>query len=429
MGFTKFITTQSGCLALVLSLVLVPAVSLAQQYYDPGLLRKTIDHIPADYEAPGMRLGGFVFKPGVELAREQNDNIFYLEAMEISDTITHLRPWANLHSDWSRHQLNINAFADIGRYNDFGNEDYEDWVLILDGRVDVKRGSFFNFKTNFMGLHEDRSSPDDVFGATPTQFSLRDLGAGYAHTFNRLTAMLDFESVDTDYDNNFDGSGTILDNQDRDRTRDALTLSISYERSPQHRIFFGAGTNEVDYDQTFDVDGFQRSSDGYRLQGGISWDMTGLLTGDLYLQYFEQDYDDPAFGSVDGFGIGGSLLWTPTLLTHVNFHFDNAPQETTQAFTSGYNSSLYSARLQHELRHNLLANVRFSYTDNDYEFNGPGSDSLTNTEVIRGEFGLIYLFNRHAYISGGYLYEKQDANAAKFEYKTTRWFLTLALEL
>jgi len=42
---------------------------------------------------------------------------------------------------------------------------------------------------------------------------------------------------------------------------------------------------------------------------------------------------------------------------------------------------------------------------------------------------LIYLLNRNFYISGGYVYESQDANSSAFEYKTNRWFITIGAEL
>ena len=42
---------------------------------------------------------------------------------------------------------------------------------------------------------------------------------------------------------------------------------------------------------------------------------------------------------------------------------------------------------------------------------------------------LTGLINRHAYLSAGYVYEKQDSNQSRFEYRTNRWFLTLGVEL
>ncbi|MCH7507805.1 MAG: outer membrane beta-barrel protein [Proteobacteria bacterium] len=429
MDFSPTIIIKRSSLLVTLCGFLLPGVAVAQQYYDPGLLQITIDRKPADFQSGGIRVGGFALRTGVEIALEHNDNIFYLENEEISDSIIHVRPWASLRSDWSRHELNISVFADIGRYDDFGSEDYEDWVLNLDGRIDVKRGSSFNYKASYMQLHEDRSSPDDVGGIAPTQFIYSGFGVGYSHSFNRLTAALDFETIDTDYDNNINGDGDILDNQDRDRTRNALTFKLGYEFSPQSSVFISAEANEVDYDQEFDNNGFARSSDGYRLRGGFSWDMTGVLTGDLYGVYLDQEYDDPRFNNIDGFGIGADLVWMPTELTNINVRFVNSPGETTQIDTSGYFSTLYSVRLQHQFRRNLLAHVRFSYTDNDYEYTGSGTAALNDNEVIRAGLGLSYLFNRHVFISGGYVYEDQNANTPIFDYTTKRWYLTLGLDL
>ncbi len=411
-----------------LVVLLLPAVSQAQQYYDPGLLQKSVDRKPVDYQPAPTSLGGFILGAGAELAYEANDNIYYFGEDEESDSIIHVRPWASLGSDWNRHEVNLGFFADIGRYSDFGDEDYEDWTANLNGRVDVKRGSFFNYKASYMQLHEDRSSPDDVGGVKPTEFAFSGFDLGYSHTFNRLTAMLAYDMQDTDYDDNKDGDGNVLDNQDRDRSRDTYTLRLDYGYSEQSAVFVSYAANTLDYDQTVDSEGFERSSDGSDFRGGLAWNKAGIVSGDIYLQYVEQDYDDARFSKVDGFGIGASLEWTPTELTNISFKFANTPQETTQTNASGYYSSLYSVRVQHELRRNLLLNARVSYTDNDYETIDNDAAMLSKTEVVRAGVGVSYLFNRHFYISGGYTYERQDANTSDFEYRTNRWFITLGAE-
>ena len=101
---------------------------------------------------------------GAELGWYHNDNVFYLEENEISDSSLHLRPYADMRSDWNRHSLNFSGWGDFARYDDFSENDYEDWGLRADGRVDVKQGSWFSADTHFMNLHEDRRSPDSRFG-------------------------------------------------------------------------------------------------------------------------------------------------------------------------------------------------------------------------------------------------------------------------
>lgn len=418
-----------GTIILALSVWILPSVSMAQQYYDPGLLQKTVDRRPVDYQSPGLRAGSFHLNTGAELAWENNDNIFYLEKDEISDNILHARPWLNLNSDWSRHALNLSAFADIASYNNYNSQNYTDSVVSLDGRIDVKRGSAFNYKASYMTLHEDRSNPDSRQNIEPTKFNFSGVDVDYTHSFNRLTAALGYQYQDTTYKNGKNIEGDVVDNKDRDRSRDIWSLTMGYELSEQSNVFVEYAGNVVDYDQKYDQEGYQRSSDGYDMRGGIAWNMTGVLTGDLFLQYISQDYDDPRFNKVDGLGVGANLDWTPSKLTSVSVKFANTPQETTVEGASGYYSSLYSARVQHELRRNILVNARLSYTDNDYEYADLSAASLKDTQVTRAGVGVSYLINRHFNLSGGYVYERQNANDNYFEYKTNRFFITLGGEL
>lgn len=426
-GFYKSVCRAS--LLLVIGLALLPAISVAQQYYDPGLIQKTIVSKPGAYQSPGIRMGSFLLSTGAELTWENKDNIFYLADQDVGDNIYHLRPWLALNSDWSRHQLNFNAYADIGRFKEFDSEDYEDWQLSLDGRIDVKYNSAFNYEAAYMQLHEERSSPDDVGGIHPTVFIFSGFGLGYTHTFNRLTSALNYDRYKTDYDDNLELDGEIVDNQDRDRTRDGLMLRMDYRMTGEQSIFFAIASNSIEYDQPINHQGHSRSSDGYDLQAGVAFSITSLLIGDLFLQYMKQDYDDPDFDSVSGWGIGAELSWMPTEVTIVSFRFATSPQETTQADSSGYLSSLYSVRVQHELRRNLLGHLRLSYTDNNYQNNNAGEDSLSDTGVLRAGIGLSYLINRHFDISGGYVYEKQTANLTSFDYTANRWFITLGFVL
>ncbi|MCW8926906.1 MAG: outer membrane beta-barrel protein [Xanthomonadales bacterium] len=420
---------------LALCLLLLPCLVYSQQYYDPGIQQRSIHRKPTAYEAEGVRLGSFILKPAVELTLEHNNNIYYIDETKVADTLFHIQPKLALVSDWGRHALNFDAGADIARYSDYGDEDYEDWWVTLDGRVDVKRGNTVNYGATYKQLHEERNSPDYVHGIKPSEFSYSGFDLGYERNFNRLTANLGYDRFDTDYDNNVNSDGEIVDNQDRDRSRDTLALRLDYERSPGRSIFVGGAINNNDYDLSSDSEGYDRSSDGYRLQAGIARDLTGVLVGDLYLEYIDQQYDDVRFDDVNGFGLGARLEWTPSKMTSVGFEFRNSPQETTQVGSSGYFSSLYAIRLQHELRRYLLANLRFSYTDNRYEANlqsrDPSEDPnriLNNSDVTRADIGLTYLFSRHFFISAGYTYEKQDADVDVYNFDTNRWFLTLGLD-
>ena len=436
---TKHCTYQSvrlGGVLLVLCVCLFPSLSAAQNRSSEDALQGTIYRKPVDFVTPDIRVGGFQLSPGVELGWENSDNIFYIPRNvqqigleKIRDNILHVRPWLDLKSDWNRHELNLHAFVDAARYDDYDSQNYTDWLASLDGRIDVKSRSAFNYSAGHWRLHQNRSDPDDRNAIEPTKYTSNRYSAGYSHTFNRLTPELRYRYQDNSFDNNENLIGEVIDNKDRDRSRQSLALQLDYAYSDLSSIFLSYETNKVDYDLKFDSDGFQRSSDGYNLRSGLSWRTTGLLNGRLYAQYLSQDYDDPRFNNVDGFGIGAALSWTPTELTDVRFRFENTPRETRQTGSSGSFSQLYEVRVQHELRRNILLNGRYSYTDDNYETNKDAGSSLQDSRTTEAGFSVNYLFNRYFYISGGYIYEKQNANESFYDYATNRWFFALGMEL
>lgn len=409
--------------------VMAPGLTVAQQYFDPGLIQRTFQSKPEDFTAPGARVGSFMFHPGVELIAGHNDNVFYTPEAELGDTLFLLRPQARLASDWNNHALNLSGWAELARHQDQDAADYDDWGARLDGRVDARHDSWLSYEASYMQLHEDRRTPDDLGGVKPTEFNYSGIGVGYDHVFNRLKAGFYYRQNSFDYDNNRDGEGAVIDNQDRDRTETQLTLRVDYQWMPQRTLFLSYAIGEVDYDLTPDSEGVDRNADRHSINAGIKWDISGVLSGDLFASWVTRDYDDPALGEVDGFALGAGLNWTPTQKTLVNLRLAGSPQETTQDGASGYFSRLYSVRLQHELRRNLLFNARASYTTNDYElYDLSNNDALDDTEVTRAGVGLTYLFNRNLYLSGGYTWENQDANNPLYEYSANRVFLTLGLE-
>lgn len=418
-----------GPLLLLAICLALPGAVRAQQYFDPGILQKSIQQKPEEYQAVGARLGGFNFWPGAELAYENNDNIFYDDQTKLSDDIWHLRPWFNLASDWSNHSLNFSGWADLARYNDNGELDYDDWATRLDGRIHVRHNSWFSWEGSYMHLHEDRRTPDSRQGLYPTEFDYYGGGLGYDHVFNRLKLGGYLRTNTFDYDNNVDLNGNPIDNQFRNRDESTLTLRADYLARPGRSYFASYGRTTVDYDLMLDQNGLARSSSGDVFNAGVKWDLTGVLTGDLFGAWSNRDYDDPTLPSVSGFHVGGDLSWSPSRLTLVNIRMAGGPQETVQPGTSGYYSRLYSARLQHELRRNVLLNLRGSYTSNQYETVPGAVTPLHDTEVYRAGLGLSYLMNRNFYLSAGFVYERQDANQPAFEYRTNRYFLTLGLEL
>jgi len=407
----------------------LPATLLAQSYDNPGLGQKPVASFPQDFKPLGIRAGSFMLHPGIELAAEFNDNILYSQNFTLSDTIFHIRPYFTAQSNWSRHSLNIRLAADIGRYKDYDFRNYEDYFALLGGLVEVASRSIFNYGLNYMQLHEDRNVRSAEQGIEPTVYSLTGGSLGYDHTFNRLSLGILFDLSSLDYDDNRDLFGNIIDNQDRNRDTSSLMLRAGYQFQTDKQAFLSVIFNDVDYNEKIDRNDLARDSDGYSINGGVAFSITGVLSGDVFISYHDQSYDDPELEDVSGWAGGMGLIWLPTTLTTVNARITSGIEQTTDLNSSGYLRTLYSLRVDHELLRNLQLIGMVSYTNNDYQLidNAP-EFARDQDKYWSASIGANYFFNRSVYVSVSYDYNKFSTNVPNDNFKANRFWLVLGLE-
>lgn len=414
---------------LTVALCFNPVTGFAQDYDDPALGQQPVISQPQDFKPLGVRAGSFMLHPGVELAVEYNDNVLYSYDNEQSDTVFHVRPYITAISNWSRHSLTVRLAADIGRYADFDVRDYEDYFLTVTGRFDFMGRNNLGYRFDALQLHEDLNSRDSEQGIEPTVYHLLGAGLTYNHYFNRLSlsGALDWQQLT--YDDVLDDSGDIIDNEDRDRQSVRASLTAGYQFKTDRRAFVTLAWDETEYDQEFDRNGFNRNSSGYSISGGMDFTITNLLIGDVYLGYFERDYDDPELQDVDGFGLGAGLTWLPTQLTTVRFNVSSSIEDSASATASGYFRTLYAVRVDHELLRNLQLTGRLSYSDSDYEtvLDAPPG-SRTSDQVWRAGLGANYFVNRWMWVSVSYDYQHLSTNVANDGYDVNRVWLVLGFE-
>lgn len=415
MGFARIITTTSASALVCFALLLPGGVLKAAGNWEPARGQGVQQHRRNDYTPLGLRAGSFLFYPELELVGEYDSNIFRLpEDFEEDDFITHVKPSVSMNSNWNRHALNAYAGADLAWHDDHSSEDYTDYRLSADGRLDVLRDSAASGAIGYADLHEDRSSTDGRGGVEPTPYTQAYLNLGYQHRFNRMGVKLAYDTETLEYESVRGILGGVIYNGDRDRTRDEFSLRLSYQLRPQFDVFAEGSVNTVDYEDRFDAGGRERSSDGYKLIGGVSIDLTNLLEGDAYLGYLRQEYDDPLFDDISDPTLGFGLRWMPSGLTTFSANLDRKPQETTSPTASGYLSTIFSLGVDHELKRNILLDGVLSYTSNDYQQNVPGGKEEEDT--LRAGLGVKYLFNRRFYAGAGYDYEKRTSDIAIQEY-------------
>jgi hypothetical protein len=337
----------------------------------------------------------------------------------VHDNILTLQPEAVLSSDWNRHALRLGADATIGRYGDHDGENYEDWHVFADGRLDLPNGNVTG-ALNHSNLHELRTSPDDIGGLEPTTYTVTAADLTWQFRPGALLIRPDVRfSTFTFHPTAVTAPGDpaqcvptsnptvdICSNSDRDRNALDFGLRLGYEVKPEYSMFVEGRAARFDYDRKVDYHGFQRSSDGYELLVGTTLDLGGKAFGEVYAGFRHWSFDDPRFENIDGPAFGAHVSWNVTGLTTLTVSADRTIEPTTIVNAAGILRTAFGLSIDHELLRNLLLWAKASVATEHFE----GIDR--DDDLLFTGFGAKYFMNRHVYLLVGVERESRDTSPA-----------------
>lgn len=388
-------TTQAriaGCL-----LALAAAAAAGQ----PEPLGTVMERSRPRLDPAGIRVGGFDLLPTLGFEVRRNDNIFAGSDTRIGDTILSVQPGFDMRSDWSRNRLRFFGDAAINRFSDNSAEDFENWRLGAAGELALGDGRL-DGEVSHADLREDRTSPDDRQGLERNRFT-RDIFAGrYRHRAGRLLLTGDARFETLDFDPTPAAGGGFIPNDDRDRDEVRLGMRGAIEMSPDYALFVEAATTRISFDQEVDRFGFQRSSEGYDLIGGVEFDLSAKTFGEFYVGYLEAEFDDPRFQDAGGAVFGADLTWNVTGLTTITVNGSRTLERTTIPGASGIFTTRLGARIDHELRRQLLLSLDLASRVEDFD----GLPREDDIEIY--SLGARYLANRNFFVDVGL--RREDRN-------------------
>lgn len=382
----------------------------------------------SDYTAPGARSGSFIFSPTIDAGGRYNSNIFARRAGatasgpgEIDDFIWAIQPGFLLSSDWSQHSVQFTADADIARYTDNTREDFDDFNLGANGQFDLERGMNINWGVNYSDLHEDRGAPDTNGGqAEQTRFERFGANIGFVRDQSILSLAVNARYEDWDFSDPDLVGGGILDNTQRNREKFSGDVRVGYELDEYYDAFVSLAANRVNYDNARASGGPERSSDGWEVRTGASFDLTGTSRGEFFVGYLSQTFDNDLLDKIDDFTFGAQLLWNPTGLTSVNLGVQRLIQETIVSdtgpdgvvdFASGILATTYNVGIEHELQRNFLLKAGASYATNSFE------NTSRDDDIYMANIGAKYLINRNLSLNADYNWDYRNTTAQGQDFK------------
>lgn len=399
--FQKHLFLSVAFTSAVLALPALPAHA-ASYSIQPRQGVVSVERVPEDYQAPGVRLGVFDLKPQGTVQETYNTNIFGTQSGAKGDWITTVLPQVQLQSDWARHSLGFLANASVNKYASHTDEDFDDFNLAVDGRLDVHEDSSLYGGMAYRQLHEPRTSPNNQDGIHPQEFWVWANNLGYFQSFGRLNLRLDGEADQYTYKELETSTGTISE-VDRNRVDTTGSIRLGYDMLTGWEPFVRTRFIKSDYRTSVDRGGFQKDSDGYDVVGGSAFNFNNLYIGEAFLGYVQRSFADSRFSKVEKptFGLGFVANVTP--LTAINAVVNRSISDTIVSGSSTTTDTLYGLTADTEVRPNIVVSGGVNYLHSAY--NGIARKDNVTTVDTKAK----YFLNRNFSVGPEVQYITRDA--------------------
>ena len=357
------------------------------------------------YDPNGLKLGDFTLYPSITGGWKYTDNVFAQED-SVSDSIFVTRPSLSIRSDFIRHKFDVRAFAEQGRYQDFRTEDYDDYGVLADTRLDITGNTSLPFTFGYSRLHEDRETPDNNDNLEPLVYKLTEATLGVVHEGQRIAAKIISGFKRMVYDSARTISG-VFDTRDRDR--DIYSLYTSVGITPDAIIAPYLYSQLLSLDYHSNLGGFSRNSTEMEYGVGSIVNISPITSASFNVGQKRRNFDDAFFDDINTLTFGANFSWQPLERLGFLVEADRTIQEATFAGTSASINTSLRLAANYQFRQNLFFQPSFSVLERDYK---GVTDGRIVTHNIRLE--TLYKMNPNMWLTASYQYtdqeEKEDAS-------------------
>jgi hypothetical protein len=402
---------------------LAARASYAEAYRPPDAPpRRPLAPVQDPYEPPGLRVGTFLLRPSLEVARGYDSNPTH-RPNGASSAFVRVAPELQIRSQWSRHQFDANLRGSYIGYDTLASANQPFVDAKTSSRIDVSRDTRIDFESRLLLSTDYPGSPNLQADLAKLPVFLSYGGtAGLTQRFNRLELTAKVNSERTSYLDSQLTDGTISSNHDRDFNQYGAALRASYEVMPGVKPFVEIGGDTRRHDLPFDRNGFQRDSNALTPRAGTTFEISRKLTGEVSAGYLRRRYEDASLPELRGAVADAALVWTASALTSATLRANSRAEESVVAGVSGALRRDAGLQIDHAFRRWLVGTLKVGYGFDQYVGNG--------RDDTRGSLGLAltYKLNRDLSLNGEYRYERLRSNAPDAEYDASIVMIGLKLQ-
>jgi hypothetical protein len=388
--------------------------------FDRGRNVSVLERARPEYDALGIRYGSLIFTPSIETSVGMTDNVFLTETNRTTDAFLALRPRLDVRSDWNRDLLRLGLSGDFHRYFSKTLRNQNNFDLRALGTKEIGQRFALTAETQFSRRYE---SPEN--GATSAETAVvsrynQFIGSARArYTGGRWRYTLAYDHIGLDFSSL---RGTTISQQDRDRAIDRGTLEIQYAHTPSFAFYTQATYGWIDYSSPLLANGVvNRDSKGWRVIGGVNFDIPGSMRGRVGAGYVSREYKGATYSDVSGLSAEAQVEFFPSQLTTVTVGAARIIEDASINNNGAFFDNRFLVGVDHELLYNLIVGGRVEYRHQTYD----GSSEKANF------YGALanarYMVSPFVWLTGNASYGKRDASVGD-GYRELRFMLGVRVQ-
>ncbi len=359
----------------------------------------------------GIRLGPWTLTPSATLRGGYDDNITTQATAPVASPIVQLRGRLDVSNGEGADVVTAYAEVEQTWFTDAADLDHFDARGGVAMQASV--GSYVRIRGS-IGVASE-SAPDSadegviVAGNFDPYVDLSkylSIPASLAVSFDggHYTFTAAGDVVYTDYDPRLTAGGVTVDQAFRNGTNANLRARAGYKFSPAYGVFVEGGYNI----QSFDDEA--ANSTGWRAVAGAEFELSRLLTGELFAGYAAQDYDSGS--EVTGLTYGASLDWFVTELMSLNLQARREfGAEQTEILlgapvTSAVTRDSVTLGVAYEPLRQMLVRAQGGWNQTAYE-----GQNRTDSGLFAG-LGIDYVLSSSFRVNVDYRYDQTKSDVA-----------------
>ena len=373
----------------------------------PGIT--VLSRLRPEYEPPGIRADGFVINTNLAQGLGYDSNAIGQPQAKPS-LVVQTEASVSARSDWGRNSLKFNAGMNSRQYPAQSQQSTLDWNAAVGGTYDIGRHQAGLDFSHIKSAQTPRDLSNPLLTA-PVPYTVDSVQSSFTANFGRfaLVPSLDFGMWRFD-----DASQSRTPLTLSYQNRNVLTTNLvgRYAASAQRSLLIILRGVQTRYVAT--VSGQpSRDSQGVDVLAGVEYSAGAVWRYRALAGYQTRQYASSAFRPLSGPTMEANILWQPPGLTSVTGSALHTIADASLTDNTSYTLSQVRLTIDHELRRNILLQVRGEADSAVYPQNA-GSATL----YIAGA-SATWLVNRRVRVIASYDYTHRQSGSSSYSESVT----------